>query len=1208
MAVAAVDDIHSNAYNFLSFITSGVDPRTGVYTCNIAFSQVLANDLGGPAVPLVLAYSPLQTKDVGFGTGWSLQLSTYDGATHSLHLSSGDSYKAEKTPSALHVKDQKLQSFRVAVEANDDLRVEHKSGLVEVLSSSAENRQQWLPSAVHSPEGRSISLKYTPWGRTRYLSQVTDDNGTRLLLINRTSIQVTLTVWPDDPDRVLIAQMVLRGLEVIRIELTLGVERPSWRIEYETRTGLRVISRMESPAGGLEVIQYHSTGIPLPRNAPVTHLPCVAQHLHYPLNDQPVITRDFNFAVTNSNNYLGYGAPNLTWTDDGDNLYKVLTDYRYSSTETLVTGVGADKQELRRVLRTYNRFHLLVVEQTRQGGKLQTQTIEYHEAPGQSFADQPAQCQLPKRSTLTYRDERNRERVETTLTDFDDFANPIRTVAPSGAIETLDYYPVAGEAGLCPPDPLGFVRSVKSKTQVPAPGYAPAPVLSTHFRYELMPSLRTAGKSFLVLVQEQLREGATVLTVADKIYKTDTARPWEYARLAKETVTINGYASTTTLAYEKASGQLKTTTRVTGHDLAFSESYEVVSLLTGLPAQSCGSTGVVIRTVHDKLGRIISETVAPETAHAATRTYDYTLASTSSNGVETHATDASGAKKTTRFDGLGREVLITLQDIDAQPVVTREVYSASYDVLGQLVRETTTDWFGGVAMPLESRYAYDDWGSRSQTTGPDLVVSHSQADPIDLSEAEWLEGAGKIITRSNLLGKPYEIVRQVRDDPGEGTLYQQYEYDGLGRCTVQRDALMQTTAYTYDFANRLLQSILPDGTLISRTYARHSTDDLPIGIKVLYEGAQYPLDYVAGEQTFDGLGRQDSLTVAGRKRTWSYVSGQPRPSDETTPAGVGISFEYAPALNNQMIERRLPATVPGSVTYAYGAVHAQMIQASTTGDNLYDQQLEYFPSGKLKREIWPNGPTSYAASHSHSLQGLARSYTDVFGQEQQSEYDAAGRLSKVINGTAGRPETVEAVFSYNAQGLTSQVVTTDGATGRSLTTALEYDDFARETKRTLTFSGEVSHVLIQRFDATDKLVQRTLSNPAVLREEGYEYDARGRLCIYRCSGSQAPVDGTGKIIVSQIFEFDALDNVRKLTTVFKNSTAGSEQTDIATYHFDYPDKTQLSRIEHSHPDYAAQNVTLHYNADGHQTNDEQGRTLDYDPLGRLTSVSAQARR
>ena len=65
-------DVYSGAYNFMSSISAGVDPRTGMFSASVTLPTGAANDLRGPISLLRLGYSPLMTDDQGFGLGWML--------------------------------------------------------------------------------------------------------------------------------------------------------------------------------------------------------------------------------------------------------------------------------------------------------------------------------------------------------------------------------------------------------------------------------------------------------------------------------------------------------------------------------------------------------------------------------------------------------------------------------------------------------------------------------------------------------------------------------------------------------------------------------------------------------------------------------------------------------------------------------------------------------------------------------------------------------------------------------------------------------------------------------------------------------------------------------------------------------------------------------------------------------------------------------
>ena len=107
--------LHSGAFNFSSFIQSGVDPRTGSYSCNLALNEVLGNCLCGPSVPLALVFSAFNSRNSGLGTGWSLPLSSYNRTTHKLSLSSGTCYHVHTHGNTVSLLDKKLDTVKVHI-------------------------------------------------------------------------------------------------------------------------------------------------------------------------------------------------------------------------------------------------------------------------------------------------------------------------------------------------------------------------------------------------------------------------------------------------------------------------------------------------------------------------------------------------------------------------------------------------------------------------------------------------------------------------------------------------------------------------------------------------------------------------------------------------------------------------------------------------------------------------------------------------------------------------------------------------------------------------------------------------------------------------------------------------------------------------------------------------------------------------------------
>ncbi|MCV4288011.1 sugar-binding protein [Pseudomonas capsici] len=1179
--------VHSNAFNFLSAVQAGVDPRTGQYTCSIALPELKANHLCGPSLPLTLSFSPMSPRDIGFGKGWSLRLSHFDTVSRILSLSTGETFRIEGSISQPTVPERKIDSFHFSFEGSNRYRVVHKSGLVEILTLQGGDTLAWV-TEVHSAEGHRLSLAYDTFAGETVLRRLSDDYGTLLDITRLGSAQINVDLHPGQGSEggpLARFTLVLDNGEVSRVILP-SDNQAGWHFTYQWLNEYLCIKELRTPLGGHEYITYDAQGHEFPQSR-YPSLPRVLQHAQHPGFGQPPIEVHYRYS---SENFLGFNASGLIWDDGLDNLYQADPRYTYNSTEML----WVDGQALRSTLRTFNNFHLLTEETVTQRDNVLSTRTTYHGTPGLPFIQQPPQCQLPREVLkLWYHPSASSQtHEEITRTTFDVFGNLLTQENPDGTLETRRYYPAAGGDG-CPADPQGFVRNLQDSTVTPAPG-APgeAPVLRTAHRYALQTGVGGATPGWLAMSDERLLQvnGSTETELQHTAFRyiDQPADRYLHGRKLQETQTLNGCTTILDYTYQRTRNARAGET-VQHTTISLSTDFDSVrkthtlqhSLLHGQPLLNREDNDLEIAYRYDALGRVIEETAAPGTPYEATRHYRYVLSAVDGQQAEQETTDVKGVKTRTLLDGLNRVVTELSQGADENdPARYVQTYKALYDTRGLLIEDTESDWWVDVEngaqlreLPLSSSYEYDDWGEQSSVTGPDRIKRYKVVDPVKNTTTEWQAGMGKTVTVTNLFDKPDSVERLALD--GSRISLETTVYDGLGRVCGKLDALNHYCSFGHDAFDRLHIQQLPDKAEIERTYALHSREDLPISISVD--------NVVLGEQTFDGLKRMTESTVGGRVSRFEYSGGQLQPDKVHTPLGQVIDYLYLPQLGEQPVQRKI---VSSTADYTYDPQTARLVSSKEQ-----DQELErdYYSSGEIKEERRRQGGEDYVLQYRYSFKGRLLGYTDVLGQVQTYGYDTSGRLELLHSAT------LISTFGYNAQGLLNNITTRDN--GQSLTIRLEYDDAGREVLRSFTLPGGATQELLQAYDAADHLQQRTLKEDStVLRDETFVYDSRGRLEVYTASGPEAPLDPQGKQIQSQVFGFDVLDNLLKVETVF----AGGSNT--ALYEYTGLDPTQLSAVRNSHPDYPA-SIELEYDDNGNLTLDEAGRALEYDALGRLLAVS-----
>lgn len=1203
--------VTSNAFNSASFVSNGVDPRTGQYTVSVSLPEVNGNNLSGPALPVSLAFNPMNNEDSGYGKGWNLSLSQYDPVTQVLSLSTGETFKVDGAGAMPRISEQKLETFKFYVEGNNRYRVVHKSGLVEVLElRGVSTKILALPVRVYSALGHHIDLSYEPFGTYQRLHEVKQADGTVLLRLGY--VAGTLTISYLKHDGTLQARYLCEiiGEQLRRIILPSG-DNASWAFTYETKGAFTCMREVRSPTGAHEAISYLDAGHLFPGSGNRPALPRATLHVLNPGRGQASMTTAYTYSA---HNFLGYGAVGLEFpTDHTDALYKVQEAYEYSTQQTLMR----NGQRARSVEYTYNRYHLLTRQETINGNAKLINFTEYHTDDSLAFDLQPPQCQLPRTVTTRWAlvNDPTQLRDEVERLTFDSFGNPLEKIASTGVRETWSYYSALGEEG-CPPDPHGFTRNIKEhrvypapapdikrpplgafgpsaslRTVRPAPRYDDVPTLINRFTYLALPPLDGADDPLLVMstqVDSQWLHGSETALLHTRHFHIEApANPLLHGQPERVEEERNGHVTTTQYRYDLAERPGAVTyTDTVSHSLDDHTRYVVrqLDLLTGQLLEERSADGLAIAYEHDALRRLVSRTVAPDDArYTATNRYRYKLGNGAGEFAEHWEVNAQGVETWTESDGLGRPLRVSRQKADgsSDAQAFRLQYSATYGDEMDLLEDTRYDWLGDEQLALTQAYLYDDWDQCRRTIDSLGMGFNSIDDPFARTLTEWQDGMAKTVTHVDAAGAPERV--EVFDTDGTRLAQQRSFYDGHGQLRETFGNKGERTLYTYDALGRAKHNVLPDGTRVEQGYPDHSAQALVARLRVVQGNRALP-DALAGSREYDSLERLTLSQVGPRIDEYRYSGSQPVVEERITPSKRRIRYEYNLALGVDPIA----VHTEQASTFEYDAVTAALTRAvSPTGTLEY----QYDGQGQMNLERSLVDGQTRETRYQTSPGGRLLQRVDFSNLSTTYRYDAHGRVSGLLEGQ------LEATFEYNAQGQRERSTTLDLVSGNTLVTESEYDSLGREVLRVQRLRGAAEYRTTLQWNNDGQLYLRELrigGQPSLL--ETFDYDARDRLVRHCCSGPDLPLDPYGNPIAEQLFYFDGLDNLLECSSYFADGTE-----DHALHRYADDDRCQLRSVSHSHPDYPAETL-LSYDADGNLMTDADGRVLQYDSQGRLLQV------
>lgn len=1175
-----MSDLYSNAFNFGSYLSTGVDPRTGQYSASLDLISLTSHNIEGPSYPITLSFSIFNGLNSGFGTGWSLSATRYNLQSRVLTKQSGESFKSEAVVAGREVvlRDGKLKNFRFVSQNSNLFYVYNKDGTVETLQRVNLSSPLVLTTSLTFENGESYDFTYNVTvAGTPCLTEIRHrQTSTSILRLNYFGQTCSHIEYPDDNGDMLRISLDYRNNLLTGVSVPfLSSASPSagYVFNYLTlQNTFLAIERFRTPSGYLEQIQYNATGMRVTNNSTI---PCVTALSAFPGNGQPAIIKNYQYSP--AFNFTGFFSGKNQIDSDQDNLYLVSGSYNYSSTERLVENGNV----ISSTERTFNRFHLLIKEEKTEGGKRLTRNFTYNESAGVNYYQQPENLQLLARLNTLYTDlSSGATRQEQEIYQTDRWGNTLQTLHADGTLEINEYYPVTGEGNNCPVDPFGFSRFLKSTVKKAAYGTAPDKI--TRFFWQSLPAFNGSVLTGYVCMA---REEVPDILIKRYSYINSPAQR-EHSLLLRIESVMNNLVTTSTFDYRFTAASMTRTETMTGHDGATKQISGTTALLSKRQLSTSDENNTTVDYRYTPEGQLSEETISAGTAQEVKRRYAYQYPAAEQGSFWPIMTETTpeGVSRQIKYDGMARLCSIAEQDDDATLAAGnytgtyREIFSRQFNVQGLVVTETDTDWLWDLTSPELRRlpqplrrikhHLYDGWGGLISTSYDDGRIEKNSYDPVTLISRQGLQGLGIVATKKNLFGEPETIELLNSDDTVYASSW--HEYDGFGRKIAETDSTGATTRYEWDIFDRLIQKTEPDGTRLETTYAGFSAGEFIASVSVNNQKM--------GEAVHDGLGRVVRDRVGGRSTQYGYNQGQSMPERIITPANNNQSRSYQYSLAGVLSHIETPQI---NQDFVYFPKTGKVQNAS---DGNVSNHFEYYPSGIVKHErLTENQQVLSFCEYKYSMSGALQYFRDAMGNEHFYDYDAYGRLQ------SSRQGNQLAIYTYDVFGRLINTLVQGG--NSRLTTTINYDEFSRETRR--VFSTHTStEILTQSYTTEGQLRQRLLVRDSlILNNERFEYDSLGRLHNYHCAGIEAPVDNTGRTLLGQRYHYDPWGNIIRMDNSY---LSGIESV---YYEFSSTDPTQLISFTGR-----LNTIYLQYDANGNLIKDEKGQSLFYDSKNRLTEV------
>ena len=605
--------------------------------------------------------------------------------------------------------------------------------------------------------------------------------------------------------------------------------------------------------------------------------------------------------------------------------------------------------------------------------------------------------------------------------------------------------------------------------------------------------------------------------------------------------------------------------------------------------QTTDRRGIVFSTTYDNLDRVLTANVREDLTNGGqwltlgTSTYD-----DPANTVM--ARDANGNPTTTRFDALGRSILVT----DALGQTVEMAYEDGVNLTKvtdekKHVTHYQHDDINRVTLAEESDSPGGPTRTTLQTIYNDAQNQLIQIDRRGTETIEQYDSLGRLITvtrRHADLAQPYGSAEVVLEH---------HKYDGNGNQVLFIDAEGNQTKSVYDGADRVTDVIAAYGSAVAGV--THITYDRVGNVRTVKDPrphAPAPGEPVAFDVSYQYDARYRLISATnGEGKTTRYTYDQNDNLESVTdPKGPGYATSYRYDELNTLTAVDETARGGGVTRYVYDVNRNKIAQQDALGNlvgyeydklNRLTDKYQYFVAGKINATTGRGddlGGDKLTALHSHygyDANGNPNLVIDPMGQHVETTYDYLDRLETATYSGHADPslsyQPLSVTMGYDDNGNPTSVSEVKRVGGASVTEtyAYAYDRLERTTSAT-NYDGKT---ITYTYDKVGN--RKSVQDPDGF-VTNYDYDARNRLTIAHTEAGDTLYDYWENSLLKSIvyssgtigdYSFaDSYDRANRLTRLVNHTGAlGNVQpidVVISSYEYAYDDNGNRTDQIESH--------------------------------------------